>query len=905
MLLRVLGPLELVGEAGAIPLRAAKVRTLLAVLAVQRPAVCGTDALIDALWGETAPASAAKLVQVYVSQLRRELPPGLEITTEPSGYALAANSASVDASEFERLAAEGQDALRIGNVALAASILRRALGLWRGPAYADVQYESFAREEIERLETIRRMALADRIDADLRLGRHADVVGETRGLVTGDPTDERLVELAMIAAYRAEGTAAALRLFDAVRDELRADLGAEPSPTLIELRDRIARQDPSLAAPAAQADSPPLPIPPNALIGRKRELAELTSLLGYRTVRLVSLTGAGGSGKSRIALELARAVGPDFANGAVLVELASLRDPDLVPSTIAHAVGIDPGGDAAASLVEGLRDRELLLVLDNLEHLRAAAPGVVQLIASAPRLIVVVTSRVLLHVSGEHVYPIGPLSESEAVALFEQRARALDPSFSVDVETAPVAASICRRLDSLPLPIELAAARIRGLGIRRLDTRLASRLAVLSGGPRDLPARQRTLRELLDWSVNLLDPAEREVLAGLAVFPAGCSIEAAARIAGADDELLSSLVDHHLVQPLDVLGERRYRLLETVREYAYELLGGRRAAVEAELVSWVRDIVDVGDVDHRVASAQAAWLGQLDVELDNIREALRVAAADPDASDELGIAAAMWRYWWIRGHLAEGRSILDGIIERRGVVHTSEGVRVARANASLAWSMGDRERAMKLAQLAQDASTDIDDATERVHVLNLLGVMATGREDLEAAERYHLTALAIETANGLLEPEMTTRLNLGVTYLDAGRHDEARAMLQIVLEHRRGEGLSEGLGFVHINLGEIEFDSGNVAAAEPHFAAAVESFEAVGFNIRTANALQGLAAVEARTGRAESAARRLGVASSLLGGTGWDADGGQLAPVAADAARAALGNEEFERLFEEGAASGS
>jgi predicted ATPase/DNA-binding SARP family transcriptional activator len=902
VLLRVLGPLELVGDRGPITLRAAKVRTLLAVLAVRRPTVCGIDALIDALWGESPPSSAQKLIQVYVSQLRRALPPGLEIRTEPAGYALAADPATVDAGEFERLVAEGHGALRGGNAALGASLLRRGLGLWRGPAYADVRYEEFAREEIERLETLRRLALADRIDADIALGRHADVLGELRALVAGDATDERIAASAMLAAYRAEGTAAALKVFDDVRAGYRSDLDEEPPVHLAELRDRIARQDPSLQVPAASNGLPALPVPPNALIGRERELADLEALLRDRSARLISLTGAGGSGKSRIALELARTIAPEFANGAVLVELASLRDPDLVLSTIAHAIGADPGADPGAALEDELRDRELLLILDNLEHLRAAAPAIVHLVASAPRLVVVVTSRVVLHVSGEHVYPIGPLGEAEAIALFEQRAHALDPSFGLDAETTSLAGSICRRLDSLPLPIELAAARIRGLGLRRLDTRLASRLSVLSGGPRDLPARQQTLREMLDWSVNLLDPAERDVLAGLAVFPAGCSIEAAVRIAGADDELVGSLVDHHLVQTLDVRGERRYRLLETVREYAYELLGDRRPAAERDLVQWIRDIVDVADIDHRVASTQAAWLGQLDAELDNLREALHVVAADPDPWNELGIAAAVWRFWWIRGHLAEGRAILDGILERRGVVKTSEGVRVIRANASLAWSMGDRDRATELATLAYAASNDIDDSTEQVHVLNLLGVMATGTNDLAAAERYHLTALDIETAEGLLEPEMTTRLNLGVTYLEAGRHDEARAMLHVVLDHRLPEGLSEGLGFVHINLGEIEFDAGDVAAAEPHFAAAVEAFGAVGFNIRKANALQGLAAVEARTGRAESAARRLGEAAALLGSTGWDADGGQLAPAAAEAARQALGGETFERLFEEGIA---
>ncbi len=646
----------------AAALGAAKPRALLAALSVGRGRTCSSDALIEALWRETPPASAPKLLQVYVSQLRKVLPAEIRIVTSPTGYTLEVEPAHLDSARFEQLAADGRAALRSGNPALAASTLTRALALWRGPAYADVRYEDFALEEVERLERLRELALEARIDADLELGRHAEVLGELRGLLATDPTSEAIAGRAMLAAYRAAGATEALAIFATLRDALRRELQEEPGPDLVALRDRIVRRDPTLAPEARDASirpGPALPTAPNTLIGRRQELAELRALVDRPDVRLVSLTGAGGSGESRLALELARELEPMFANGAFLVELASLNDPDLVPATIARAFALEPGPDALTTLADALANREALLVLDNVEHLRAAAPDLVRLLAAAPRLTILVTTRVVLHVSGEHVYPVVPLAEEDAVALFVERAQAQDRSFALDTTSEPTVLAICRRLDGLPLPIELAAARVRALGVRTLDARLASRLTILTGGPRDLPARQQTLRETLAWSVNLLEPRHAEVLAALAVFPGGSSMDGAAAVAAADDEAMVALVDHHLVQVFEVEGERRFRLLETVREYAYELLGRRREAVESALTTWMVGVVETLELG-TTGPPQVASLRLLDTELDSLRDALRHAARDPDPTRELALASGTWSYWWVRGYLAEGRAICDG-----------------------------------------------------------------------------------------------------------------------------------------------------------------------------------------------------------------------------------------------------
>lgn len=905
--LRVLGPTEVLGDDGPAKIGAGQPRTVLAALALSAGTTCTTDALIDAVWGESPPASASKLLQVYVSRLRKLLPAGIGIETRPTGYHRKVDPSAVDAVRFEREVGDGRAALEAGNPALAAAVLARALALWRGPAYADVRYAPFAEAEIERLERLRDFCVELRTDAQLDLGHHADVLAELRGRLIEDPANETLAARAILAAYRTSGAAEALEIFGRTEAALASELDTEPSPELIALRERVVRRDPSLELPpdAAGSSSHPLPEAPNRLVGRQRELAELRTLVGDPGVRLVSLTGAGGSGKTRLALEVARELGPTFANGSALVEMASLTDPSLVPATIAVALGVDPGADPMASLLRAVAGRELLLVLDTLEHLREATPELVRLLAGAPRLVILATTRVVLHASGEHVFPVHPLAEEDAVELFGERARAQDPAFSRAAETDALAATICRRLDGIPLAIELAAPRVRALGLKGLDERLASRLTVLTGGPRDLPARQQTLQDTIAWSVRLLEPAHVDAFAALAVFAGGCSMEAARRVADADDEAMITLVDHSLVQAYDHAGERRFRMLDTVREFASERQGERRDAINSALVSWMADLVAGLSIGFR-GPPRAEALDRLEVEVDNLRTALLLARDDPEPDRELAIAGGIGLFWRARGHLAEGRAVYEGIVERRGLVPTTYGIRVARRAATLAWSTGDLDRAAALAEAALDAANRIDDAEGQSHGHNLLGALAALRGDLEAAVPHLQEAIERSQADTDLESAYTSRLNLGVVYRDMGRLDEAREHFQAVLEYRAGEGQSLGFGMAQLNLGELEYQAVDLSASEAHFGAAASAFEAFGDRVRFANALQGLAAVEARTGRAESAARRLGQAATMIQdvgwSVGWSGDGPNLVAEAAAAAREALGDETFDRLSAEGAA---
>ena len=665
--IRVLGPIEIVGEQGAVAEPAPKERQLLAALLAQPGKARSRDALVDALWGASPPASAPKLLQISVSKLRRLLPPSIAIRTREAGYALVLGHGMLDAARFEHLLAEGVEAARAGNPALAATTLRRGLELWRGPAYGALAFDESARAEAERLEELRAVAVEERLAAELELGRHGDLLPELLGLADTHPLRERFQALAMLALYRSGRQAEALDRYAASRRRLRDELGLEPGAELRDLQVRILQQDPALA-PAGDRESVDvsLPVPPNALLGRSRELAELDGLLRRDDVRLLVLTGAGGSGKTRLAIEAARRSASLFANGAALVELAPVHDPGLLVGVISTALRVEQlAGEPLENLVEALRPRETLLLLDNFEHLREAAPLLVELLSQAPRLTVLVTSRAVLHLSGEHVYPVEPLGEPDAVALFVTRAREADARFEPDSEARSVIRLICERLDRLPLAIELAAGRIRTRTPSELLDGLEQRIPVLAGGPRDLPARQRTLRATLEWSLDLLTELERRDLARLSVFAGGWSLEAAEAVCESTLDRLSSLVDHNLV--LRAVGPQgsRYSLLETIREQASEELEAsgeadavrRRHAEHALLVA-----ESLGLSVDEIGTGVRQRFDVVRLEQDNLRAALDWAA---DADPELGIRLALAvEQLWVATNPREGIARFETLLAR-------------------------------------------------------------------------------------------------------------------------------------------------------------------------------------------------------------------------------------------------
>ncbi len=914
MRLRVLGPLEVVGDDGPVLLRAAKHRALLAALSLARGRTTSTDELIDALWGETPPASASKLLQVYVSQLRRTLPEGVRIATRPTGYALEIDQEDLDAAVFERLVADGRAALRSGNPALAASTLRRAMGLWRGPAYADVRYEPFALEEAERLERLRDLAVEERLEADLQRGRSAEVLSELRGLLAVDPTRERAATMAMRAAYRVAGPREALDLYETVRRAIRDELDDEPGRELQELRERVARRDPSLDDPATAAASvegegaTPLPLPPNALIGRERELAELETLLARPAVRLVSLTGAGGTGKSRLALDVARRLLPAFANGGAFVGLAALDDPDLVPAAIARALGIEPGLDPVATLEHALAGRETLLVLDTFEHVRGAAAMLVRLLAAAPRLRIVVTTRVVLHVSGEHVYPVAPLAEDAAVALFAERARARQPTFVLDSDTEPLVRSIVRRLDAMPLPIELAAARVRTLGLRGLAERLASRLSVLSSGPRDLPARQATLFETLDWSARLLEPDERELLAGISVFAGGFTLAAAAEVCldGSEEraiELLGRLVDASLVVAEERGGDMRYRLYDTVREYAAQRLVDAElsARLNRRLIDWALSLAERVE-PLLTGERQTEAFATLELEHDNVRQALHAAAAD-EPERRVRLTVSLSRFWYVRGYLGEARQWLERAVADADAIPPALGRRAFTAAGSIALLQGDYPAATALSERSLAAARETGEQRLVANALSNLGAIVLAAGDRERARGLLLEATTMARAVG---DERITALavnNLGDLALTEGDYAGARPLFEESLGILRRRGDTANVARSLFNLGAAALMLGRVSEAQARFEESLALGSEAGDQEDLAWCLLGFAGGAARMRDGRKAARLLGAAVAMLErmGATFKPFERQLHDVTAEAARSLVGPAVFESERSRGA----
>ncbi|WP_053912562.1 BTAD domain-containing putative transcriptional regulator [Streptomyces sp. SCSIO 75703] len=678
---RILGTTQALRTDGtAVPVGGARLRALLTVLALRPGRTVPAGLLVEEVWGADPPADATGALQALVGRLRRTLGPDA-VASADGGYRLASAPDDVDLHRFERLAGEGTRALADGDPAKAAEILDDALALWRDPALADLpdRAAEAARRETRRLDVLRA-----RHTAALDLGRAEESLPELTALCDGHPLDEPLQALRLRALRDTGRTAEALAGYEAVRRLLADRLGTGPGPGLRALHAGL------LGPPAGNAPPAPAPAPRDtrprgnlrarltSFVGRDADLQALRADLA--ATRLVTLLGPGGSGKTRLSQEAAEHAGPAARDGVWLAELAPVDDPDAVPEAVLTAVGAretvlfgagaeelravaDRRATAVERLVEHCGPRRLLIVLDNCEHVvEAAARLTEELLARCPGLTVLATSREPLGVPGELLRPVEPLSEPAALRLLADRGAAARPGFRTE-DDPEACAEICRRLDGLPLAIELAAARLRMLTPRQIADRLDDRFRLLTSGSRTVRPRQQTLRAVVDWSWDLLDEDEREVLRRLSVFAGGCDLAAAEAVCGpAALDALGSLVDKSLVVAAPVPDAEsgdgmRYRLLETVAEYAAERLdesGGRAAAARAHLTHY-RELARTTDPLLR-GSRQLAAIARLEREYENLRTALRHALAERDEQEALSLTLSLVWYWQIRDLRVESRT---------------------------------------------------------------------------------------------------------------------------------------------------------------------------------------------------------------------------------------------------------
>jgi predicted ATPase/DNA-binding SARP family transcriptional activator len=858
----VLGPLRVVDERTDVRLTARRHRALVAALLLRRGQPASVDSLIAALWGEEAPPSAANLLRLYVSQVRRLLPTG-RLTRSQGGYALVVEAGELDVDDFERLLVRGAKAAAAANHELAAALYRDALALWRGPALADLVDEPFALLEAGRLDELRVQAIELWAAAALELGRSAEVLPELQRVVAEHPLREGVRRLLMLALYRDDRQAEALAVYRDGRRHLVDELGLEPSEELRALERRIHRRDPALspntqARPAAGV--PPVPRQATETLGREAEIGALERRLLSSPDSLVVLVGPSGIGKTRLALEVARRLGGSFVNGVFFVELAALTDPALVMPTLGRALGVREHAERSwlDSISEAVAPLHALIVLDNFEHLQDAAADVAELLRRAPELRVLVTSTTVLRVAGETVHPVPPLERDDARALLlRQAVQAGVPAAAVTQSDTAVDA-ICARLEGSPLAIELAASWLRTLSPADLLARLGERLT-LAGGPRDAAARHRSLRAAIDWSYDLLAPGERDVLLALAPFAGSFDLEAFEAVVGPHAlAALAALIDASLVQTQD----GRYRLLESVREYAVDKSGDNEHVWRLHTAHFT-DLAEAAEAGLS-GPEQVKWLARLDQEHDNLRAALDRLRDLGEPLAELRLAAALGRFWYLRGHIAEGMERLAGALARNQGLVDPLTAKALRVRSALAVIRGDYAAAQSLAEAALSDYRALADDAGIARTLSNLGAILHAQGDFAGAESILDESIELSATLGDARLLAVAENNRGDVALSMGELRLAAGHFERSLAVMRELGDTANTARALYNVGAAALEESDLDKAGACFAESIDLAAQVGDPEDITWCMIGVAALGRERGRLDDAHRLLDAIDTML-----------------------------------------
>jgi predicted ATPase/DNA-binding SARP family transcriptional activator len=871
----LLGATTVAGEAGEIEIRGAVRRRLLARLLISANRHVPVDRLKDDLWEGDLPASAASTLKSHVSLLRKSLGPE-RLSHHDAGYILTVAPDELDVFLFEQAVAGGRLMLRDGDDRGAAAVLGGALAQWRGAALADVATTSWGEPEAVRLEEIRAATLEGWLAARLATGETHGVIADAEAAVSGHPMREALWAKLITALYLSGRQAEALRAYQRLRELLGEELGIGPSRELIDLEGAILRQDlvirpgaggttervwqagARLPEGVSKAKSSNLPRELTSFVRRPAELAAVAALI--REPGLVTLVGAGGTGKTRLALRAAAEAEAEAACDAVwLCELAAIDDDADVVRELASAIGCSDraGIDLAITVEQRLAEGSNLVVLDNCEHVLAASAAIAaKLLREAPQLRVLATSRSPLGVVGEVVHrvpsmsvppmslppmslpsgetAIGDIAGCESVRLFVERARSQDAKFDLNADNCGPVTSICVRLDGIPLALELAAARLRTMSVGDIERRLDDRFQLLTGGARTSPARQQTLEALIDWSFDLLDAPERAVFARLAVFAGGFDLSAAEAVATSESvepsavlDIVASLVDKSLLQ-VDTSGvTARYRMLETVRAYAAGKLAEREEkSARAEHARHFLHLVELA-APHFSGSGQLAWRARLEEDDDNLRLAFAALIEAGTGAEALRFGSAVSRFWNSRGFYGDEVDVLAAALALADAAEPTPARGAALAAAGyLMFRRGSSTHAVRYLDEALGIADAAGSDSLRADALRTLAWVADRRG--EHATAATLARDAVEAARASGDAHLMARA-YDVRAAACQHSDPAGARRDYAEALRYCRAAGDGLGQASAlnNLAVLDLEQDDNLAARSRFAEALAMAEGV------------------------------------------------------------------------------